>query len=369
MYNFDTCIHCGVRLIGVNRYFGECDTCKSLDYTRSSWFKSSWNIPTKKFSKGKPSFKHWRLFQMSSPRIYLYMFKFLSDRYAIVTCDENKDKYIYAVGEIPILLVAHIDTVHKKLPRVEQDYQENVLWSKTGLGADDRAGVAAIVELLSRGYRPHVLFTNGEESGCIGARAFAKDFQFNPPEVNCIIELDRRGSNDAVYYNDGNEEFHEYIEKFGFTESYGSFSDISKICPSVGISGVNLSIGYYNPHSEDEYLKLDEWEATVDRVEAILNSPPLTTYKYKEKLYTYNYSWCESRSYLDDYDTALIKASLGDINVEIDALDLVHNYGGTVMDWEEFLDTHKEELECTIRDKVLDIVYDLCTQKVPDFLI
>lgn len=335
------------------------------------------------FSEGSPRFAHWKLFQMSVPRLSLYLFNLLSNKYKSVTKDKG-DEYVYAKGNVPILLVAHMDTVHKTLPKVEQDIQKNVLWSKTGLGGDDRAGISAIVELLDRGYRPHVLFTDKEEVGCIGASAFIRDFK--ELDVNCIIELDRRGADDSVYYNCDNKEFKKYISSFGFTTAYGSFSDISKICPALGIAGVNLSVGYYNPHCSSEYLKIDEWEKTVERVESILTAPPTEKYEYVA-----GYQWSSYNNYyggtgygyryIDKYDHAYetyddlyedntaISVGVGDIDVNIDVLELVYSLGGTIIDWQGFLEENKGDIERRIRESVLNEVYNLCTSKMPEFLI
>ena len=53
--------------------------------------------------------------------------------------------YVYAKGDIPILLVAHCDTVHKKLPEtILFDKRQKMMWSPEGIGGDDRCGVIAI---------------------------------------------------------------------------------------------------------------------------------------------------------------------------------------------------------------------------------
>ena len=43
--------------------------------------------------------------------------------------------------------------------------QKNVMISPDGLGADDRAGVFMIMNIVKAGFRPHVIFTTDEE-GC-----------------------------------------------------------------------------------------------------------------------------------------------------------------------------------------------------------
>lgn len=182
-------------------------------------------------------------------------------------------EYIVAIGDIPVGLVAHLDTVHKTPAyQVFYDKDENVLWSPQGLGADDRAGVYAIVELLTRDYKPTVIFTTDEEKGGLGASALVSDFPKPPFEVNYLIELDRQGGNDSVFYECANQDFERYINRFGFLTEWGSFSDISFICPTWGIAGVNLSIGYHLEHSLGEYLRVDEMISTINRVSAILDS-------------------------------------------------------------------------------------------------
>jgi len=191
-------------------------------------------------------------------------------------------EYIYAEGDIPVLLVAHVDTVHKKPPKkIFHDPKHNVLWSPDGLGADDRAGVWAILKLIQDGYRPHVLFTDGEESGGTGAVEVIETL--DPPDVNIIVELDRKGSNDAVYYNCDCSELEEYISYFGFETARGIFTDIVLLCPEWGIAGVNLSVGYYNAHSNAEYLCLNKLRRTIERVAEMLENPPKERFEYKEK--------------------------------------------------------------------------------------
>jgi len=84
-------------------------------------------------------------------------------------------KFILCEGTEPIMLVAHLDTVFKTHPiHIYLDRQYNVMWSPEGLGADDRAGVFAIIKIIQAGYRPHICLTTDEECGGIGASALIK---------------------------------------------------------------------------------------------------------------------------------------------------------------------------------------------------
>ena len=181
-------------------------------------------------------------------------------------------EYIVAEGDIPVAIVAHMDTVHR-LPVKELFYDKdsNVMWSPQGIGADDRAGIYSMFEIMGRGFKPTLILTTDEEIGGVGAAALAKDIKRITAKINFFIELDRRGSKDCVFYDCDNRDFEEYIESFGFETSMGSFSDISIICPAAGVAGVNLSIGYYNEHSTSEYLNITQMFDVIDKVCVILN--------------------------------------------------------------------------------------------------
>lgn len=223
-----------------------------------------------------------------------------------VTVDK---RFVYAEGNVPLLLVAHVDTVHNSLPTpLCYDPNHRIIWSPTGCGGDDRAGVAAILELLSRGQRPYVLFTDEEEKGGGGAKDAVKEIK--KPPVNAVIEFDRRNGNDAVFYamdTDKGEgkEFLEWVESFGFKKANGSFSDISILSPEWAIAGVNVSCGYYRAHSNGEYVVLSEWEESLSRVEEMLKSPPEKAFTYERKTFATQgvYSRSNYTGYwFDDWD-------------------------------------------------------------------
>ena len=181
------------------------------------------------------------------------------------------EHYIYAKGDIPVGLVAHLDTVHK-LPAYDMyhDPFKKVFWSPYGIGADDRAGVFGILEILKLGYRPSVIFCCQEESGGIGAAHLVTDYPEPVSKLKYLVELDRQGKDDSVFYRCDNKEFENMINKFGFQTSLGSFSDISILAPAWGIAAVNLSIGYYNEHSLEEIWRYAETMETIEKVCKIL---------------------------------------------------------------------------------------------------
>lgn len=184
------------------------------------------------------------------------------------------DKYILAEGDLPILLVAHLDTVFNEPPvEIYHDYIKKVLWSPQGLGADDKAGVYSILQIIEDGYRPSVLFTTDEEIGAIGCLTVVNQNPKCPlKDLRAIIQLDRCGKKDSVFYDCENWDFEKWVNSFGFKTAYGSFSDISILAPSWGIAAANLSIGYVDEHSQVERLFLNDMNKTIEKVEKMLDA-------------------------------------------------------------------------------------------------
>ena len=245
-----------------------------------------------------------QFFLLRQESLLKVMYKFLTSKYDKVY--GTKD-YLIAVGDIPVALVAHMDTVFATPPEnIFYDRVKNVMWSPNGLGADDRAGVYSIVQVLKQGLRPSIILTTEEEKGALGATAIIKDFPEAPMELKYIIELDRRGSIDCVFYDCDNPDFEEYVESFGFVTAWGTFTDISVICPAWKVAGVNLSTGYEDEHSYSETLYVGHMQATikkviqmlqtVDKLEKPFQYIPHTPYSYSKysylnKIYDDDYGW------------------------------------------------------------------------------
>ena len=96
-------------------------------------------------------------------------------------------------------------------------------------------------------------------------------FENRLDQIKLLIEIDRKGSNDSVYYDCDNKEFENYITSKDFKTAYGTFSDISLIAPELGIAVVNLSSGYYNAHSLHEYINRKELDNVLAKVIEIIS--------------------------------------------------------------------------------------------------
>lgn len=224
----------------------------------------------------------------------LFQALFLEHKYDAVN---EEGPFLLIEGEAPVLLVAHLDTVHEEeVKTICRSDDRNILMSPEGIGGDDRCGVYALETVYKQAtVKPWLLYTCDEEIGGVGAQEFAKMYEEKTlPEdliaslsgIKLIIELDRKGSHEAVYYDCDDKELEAYITSKGFKTDQGSFSDISFIAPAMGISAANLSSGYYNAHNRHEYINIAEMNHVIQKVLEIVdesNRESFPAYRYKSK--------------------------------------------------------------------------------------
>lgn len=230
---------------------------------------------------------------MTQKGVKEYMGKYLtSKKYEVI----NEDGFLYAKGDVPVLLVAHMDTVHKEqCTSIIKDGEK--LSSPQGIGGDDRCGVFIIANLVKK-HHCSVLLLEDEEIGTVGARKFAKTDYIKSLDVNFMIEFDRKGNNDAVFYSCDNEEFTNHVlDNTGYKLAYGSFTDISVLMPESKLCGVNLSCGYYNPHTVNEYVNYDEMMDTISAAQILITAECEKPFEYVAKTYQSSYYNSNSRTY------------------------------------------------------------------------
>jgi tripeptide aminopeptidase len=187
------------------------------------------------------------------------------DRYGNLLAEKT-----YRNGHGPTLLLnAHLDTV-EEFEANRKILKENGIWSSSEgiLGADDRAGIAVLLNiaeyLKNSAFNGKVkfIFTVQEEWGLVGATNVDEYFLWG---TDGAIVVDRRGTGDIVVSCRGYipfcaEEYGQFFEKValeqglsGWNCTNGGSSD-TRVWAEHGIQSVNLSAGYENEHTEDEYL-------------------------------------------------------------------------------------------------------------------
>lgn len=200
------------------------------------------------------------------------------------------DGNIYSIRKpgFPVF-IAHMDTVGVCNMSSFLRIRAGILTRKnSGLGADDRAGVALI---MKHHKNINFIFTRDEEIGRKGATALAqdKDFQKDLEGVTAIIQLDCtghkvvRGALHGYCQEDLMVDLRKVIPDI--KDSHGSFSDLDEFIDKK--PGINLSVGYYLQHTKQESLNMREL-SFVDSKIIGLNNGLIGTYKIPEKKkYTY----------------------------------------------------------------------------------
>lgn len=184
----------------------------------------------------------------------------------IVTQDDVGNLYVTrGISETYPCVVAHMDQVQKTHSKDFRAIEtEDIIFGyspskrrQEGLGADDKNGIWIALRCLRKNTVMKIALFTGEEVGCQGSGAADLDF-FS--DCRFVIEADRRGYNDLItqisFQKICSEEFVEAIhpEKFGYHLECGLMTDVEALKErGLGISCINLSCGYYQPHSDEEF--------------------------------------------------------------------------------------------------------------------
>lgn len=253
-----------------------------------NWWKSSKTSYDKRGVKNKTNFpKFVSLCKLTQKELKCALQYTLKDSgYEVI----NGDGYLYARGDIPVLLTAHMDTVHKKTIKDYYEYydkekNQHILSSPQGLGGDDRCGIYMILQIIKT-HKCSILFCEDEEVGGKGSAKFCRTELVKELEsMKYLVELDRANANDAVFYRCDNPEFTKFIEdNTGYTKARGSFTDIVNLSDTCRVASVNLSCGYYNAHTTSEYVIVEEMLHTIDVVKKLLDVE-CESFEFMEKQY------------------------------------------------------------------------------------
>jgi len=183
-------------------------------------------------------------------------------------------------------VVSHMDTVHNFVDdfRVYTDIDDkDILFAlngkqRTGIGGDDKCGIFACLYLLTTIPQIKVVFFSREENGCKGSKAINKKFF---ADCRYLIQLDRRGCRDFIQAYWGNKTIsHDFSSEIGiikkkykYKNCIGTVTDVMKLWNDrVGVSCINLSCGYYKPHTAYEYISVNDLWHSVKFTEEIVNT-------------------------------------------------------------------------------------------------
>lgn len=242
--------------------------------------------------------------------------KFTQDKYDNIIVIRNK--------ELSPFIVAHMDTVHNIVANTSIYMNGNNIFamntdtvSQIGIGGDDKVGIWAVLELLKINKKFNAVFFSNEEIGAIGSSNIDLDIFKN---ASWLLELDRKGKSDFICEYISSKEFKNDLKEVYESYDYNSettkntVTDVSRLSDrNVGVSCVNISCGYYNPHSDKEYIVFDEAMESMKMTNELIDKFGDKKYAFiKEKVtysnvntnigYGYGYTQNNIRSsYMDDY--------------------------------------------------------------------
>lgn len=210
--------------------------------------------------------------------------------------DEN---YFLKIGESKTIFTCHLDTACKTKVEVTHVFDGGYIKTdgKSILGADDKAGMVILLNMIEHKVPGLYYFFIGEEVGCIGSRKASLRTSFFQ-NYDRIISFDRRGTTSVITHQSSrrtcSDSFANALSaefsKRGIwvkPDDTGVYTDSAEFA-SVIKECTNISVGYGKEHTNQEYQDIDYLERLCAAVLKIdFESLPTSR---NEKLYEYK-SW------------------------------------------------------------------------------
>jgi len=193
-------------------------------------------------------------------------------------------------------VIAHTDTVHTLVDKIivkefiGKDRQQrsktclkgvNSKGRPTGIGGDDKCGIFGALTILMD--LPHVkaAFFVSEETGCHGSKNSDPEFfknvgytiQLDAPENYMISEVCsgvRLFKRDSDFFRCVDPIICEMMIDPEYM--YHPYTDVSQMVLKHGLASINISCGYYNYHTANEYIVLDDLYNSIEVVKRMIES-------------------------------------------------------------------------------------------------
>lgn len=178
-------------------------------------------------------------------------------------------------------VVSHIDQVQEKHGKDFQCIEvggrvfgfSQKAMEMRGLGADDKNGIWVCLQVLAKYDTMKCAFFVGEEIGCVGSDAANMDFF---ADCRYVLQCDRRNGGELITSIWGDLCSQEFLDDcgykdFGYKQTEGLSTDVGTLKDNgLKVSCVNMSCGYYNPHTDEEWTDLAELDNCLHFVEHII---------------------------------------------------------------------------------------------------
>lgn len=213
--------------------------------------------------------------------------KYVKRRIPDITLKSDRKGNLYMIkgsAETYPCIVAHLDQVQKNHSNdfIPIETKELIFGYSPkhrrpeGLGADDKNGIWIALRCLEKYDALKVAFFVEEEIGCRGSIEADMDFFM---DCRFVIQPDRRGCKDLIssigWTGLCSAEFLKSVgyEKFGYQETDGMMTDVLPLKErGLAVSCINLSCGYYEPHTDREFTVKEDLINCLHWVEHIIET-------------------------------------------------------------------------------------------------
>lgn len=167
------------------------------------------------------------------------------------------------VVEVPggsAIFCSHLDTVHQSNKKRDIVILNDELFNINGeCGGDDRCGVAVMLQMIEMTIPGLYVFTFNEERGMSGMDNIIDYLmpQFDINQYTVVICLDRMNDNNIILHNAAVQSI-QVRDCYPYYPAHGSVTDGFNLADHLCLPAINLSCGYYAPHTTSDYVLLDE---------------------------------------------------------------------------------------------------------------
>lgn len=223
--------------------------------------------------------------------------------------DEFGNKYVQ-IGESTCMFTSHLDTATSANTEVIHVIEGDIIKTdgKSILGADDKAGVTIMLNMIKHKIPGLYYFFLGEEVGCVGSKKVATKFEKEKGNINKVISFDRRGTTSVITYQASSrccsDKFGEALAKElnkqeGFNyliDPTGIYTDSAQFT-SIYPECTNISVGYRSEHTFSEQQDINHLERLSEAVlEVDWENLPVERDPSKKEYKSYGYGSYSCRS-------------------------------------------------------------------------
>jgi hypothetical protein len=180
------------------------------------------------------------------------------------------------IGESDVMFTSHLDTATSQECVVNHVIEGDIIKTDGNsiLGADDKAGVVIMLNMIENNIPGLYYFFLGEEVGCIGSKALSSYLKNEENRVGIynlkkVISFDRRATSSVITYQGGmrccsetfakslSEELNKYESTFKYSpDPTGVYTDSAQFV-NIYPECTNVSVGYYKEHTKEESQDID----------------------------------------------------------------------------------------------------------------